>query len=145
MSPFAAFVREQSVRATRAGIVLAEYARQGLPVLVTGRRYGQHASADALVSPDPSRPGGWRVTWCRDGVPSGDGHVEAPTLYTGLLVAYRPGAQLTQVTPETAPLPVQHPADCGACDVETPCDACARAYGLLDAVEGEEQMREEAA
>lgn len=145
MTAFSDFVREQSVRATRAGIVLAEYARQGVPVLVTGRRYGRHASADALVSPDPSRPGAWRVTWCADGAPNDDGHLEAPTLYTGLLVAYRPGARLTQVTPETAPMPVQHPDGCGACDPEAPCAECASAYGLLDAADGEEKMREEQA
>jgi hypothetical protein len=85
------------------------------------------------------------VTWCADGVPNGEGHVEAPSLYTGLVIAYRPGAQLAQVTAETAPVQVQHPDDCGACDVETPCAECASAYGLLDDAEGEERMREEAA
>jgi hypothetical protein len=194
-TPFADFVRAERERAAEVDASLAEIARAGVPILVTGRRYGQHASADALVSPDPSRPGAWRVTWFADGVPNGDGHLEAPTLLAGLRLAHRPDCVLTPVTAETAPLPVQHPrltdrdhpADdptqieamrlaigvrdmvvarsiardvlarreqweraqhpdgSGACDPETACEECARAYGREDMAEGAEKAREDEA
>lgn len=39
--------------------------------------------------------------------------------------------------------PAEHPADCGACDPETPCEECADAYGKMDDAEGEERLTEE--
>lgn len=143
MTLLAAFVREERVRTARARVILAELARQALPVLVTGRRSGAHPMADALVSPDPSSLGCWRVTWFHGDAP--DGHVEAPTLYAGLVLAWRTGATLRQVTAEIVAPVAKHPGDCGACDVDEPCAECATAYGMADMAEGEERMREEAA
>ena len=126
MTPFADYLREQRIPRVRTGILLAELARQGLPVLVTARTYGRerHPLPDVLVSPDPSVPGRWRATRFDGDTP--DGHEDAPSLYAGLVLAHRPGCVITQVTVET--VPAQHPDDCGACDTESACEECATTW-----------------
>ena len=141
MTPALRFVHEQRIAYGRTRAVLAELARQGLPVLVTARTYGRerHPLPDVLVSPDPSKPGRWRATRFDGDTP--DGHEEAPTLYAGLVLAHRPGCVLTQVTATS----VSHPDGCGACDPEAACEECAIAYGREDMAEGAEQAREDEA
>ena len=141
MTPALRFVHEQRIASGRTRAVLAELARQGLPVLVTARTYGRerHPLPDVLVSPDPSKPGRWRATRFDGDTP--DGHEEAPTLYAGLVLAHRPGCVLTQVTATS----VSHPDGCGACDPEAACEECAIAYGREDMAEGAEQAREDEA
>ena len=143
MTPALRFVHEQRIASGRTRAVLAELARQGLPVLVTARTYGreQHPLPDVLVSPDPSVPGRWRATRFDGDTP--DGHEDAPSLYAGLVLAHRPGCVITQVTVET--VPAQHPDDCGACDTESACEECATAYGREDMAEGAEKAREDEA
>ena len=145
MTPALRFVHEQRIASGRTRAVLAELARQGLPVLVTARTYGreQHPLPDVLVSPDPSVPGRWRATRFDGDVP--DGHEEAPTLYAGLVLAHRPGCLLTQVTAESATVPKHHPDERGACDPEAACEECATAYGREDMAEGAEKAREDEA
>ena len=145
MTPFADYLREQRIPRVRTGILLAELARQGLPVLVTARTYGRerHPLPDVLVSPDPSVPGRWRATRFEGDAP--DGHEEAPTLYAGLVLAHRPGCVLTQVTAGSVSVLEHHPDGCGACDPEAACEECAIAYGREDMAEGAEQAREDEA
>ena len=143
MTAFADYLREQRIPRVCTGILLAELARQGLPVLVTARTYGRerHPLPDVLVSPDPSVPGRWRATRFDGDTP--DGHEDARSLYAALVLAHRPGCVLTQVTAGT--VSVQHPDGCGACDPEAACEECASAYGREDMAEGAEKAREDEA
>ena len=145
MTPALRFVHEQRIAYGRTRAVLAELARQGLPVLVTARTYGRerHPLPDVLVSPDPSVPGRRRATRFEGDAP--DGHEEAPTLYAGLVLAHRPGCVLTQVTAGSVSVLEHHPDGCGACDPEAACEECAIAYGREDMAEGAEQAREDEA
>ena len=107
MTSLAAFIREGRVRTGQVRAVLAELSRQATPVLVTGRRYSSgRPMPDALVSADPSRVGAWRVTWFTGDAAAGGGHVEADTLFDGLVAAWRPGATLTQMSAASAPVTV---------------------------------------
>jgi len=145
VTPALRFVHEQRIASGRTRAVLAELARQGLPVLVTARTYGRerHPLPDVLVSPDPSVPGRWRATRFDGDTP--DGHEDAPSLYAGLVLAHRPGCVITQVTAGSVSVLEHHPDGCGACDPEAACEECAIAYGREDMAEGAEQAREDEA
>ncbi len=71
---------------------IGEQAAAGVPLVYALRPSSGMAGA-ILVSPDPSKPGGWRATWFDvDGEPRG--HAEAPDCEGAITAAWHMGADI---------------------------------------------------